>query len=299
MAMALAQPGLEQEPGEIAQEVQQTLQAAEQPGAQQPEGQDQNTFELPEGVDPEDWPLPEAINMVRLAGARNIGPDNKPVNVKLTGWCPTKSKPQQKELVVAVLERTPLSKPKNWSVEKLVKHLIENANSPIPLQELAAVPPAPPFVPVAFATTALVVATEEAPEKHRWSKARCIRMLMCICPDHRTPWARTRSHRPRTGSAGATGASCTCSRCPGDGQVLPAHAKLPVSADSDEWVISTHNAARTSIHQRARLGATTSGQCQLTGGHRIHQASANKELWVAVMGHIPTMRPKNWAVPRW
>jgi hypothetical protein len=118
-------------------------------------------------------------------------------------------------------------------------------------------------------------------------------------PDHRTPWARTRSHRPRTGSAGATGASCTCSRCPGDGQVLPAHAKLPVSADSDEWVISTHNAARTSIHQRARLGATTSGQCQLTGGHRIHQASANKELWVAVMGHIPTMRPKNWAVPRW
>ena len=77
LAMALAQPGLEQEPGEIAQEVQQALQAAEQPGAQQPEGQDQNTFELPEGVDPEDWPLPEAINMVRLAGARNIGPDNK------------------------------------------------------------------------------------------------------------------------------------------------------------------------------------------------------------------------------
>ena len=72
-----------------------------------------------------DGPDVATLEQVRLVEARKISHNNQPANKKLTGWKPQNTKPRKQELWQAILERDPKQKPKNWSIEDMVKYLMQ------------------------------------------------------------------------------------------------------------------------------------------------------------------------------
>lgn len=65
-------------------------------------------------------------NAARVAAARTIKPGW--VHIPLTEWKPTKSKPQLEHLMAEATRRLPTIKCKNWSSQKLVHWLSQNAD---------------------------------------------------------------------------------------------------------------------------------------------------------------------------
>ena len=123
------------------------LQAAESPGDAQDQ-QDSPGSTPNQGVGPDaasnqqtpgqvagvhafpDGPDVATLDKDRLVEARKISQNNQPTNKKLTGWQPQNTKPRKQELWQAILERDHKQKPKNWSIEDMVKYLMKPQESP-------------------------------------------------------------------------------------------------------------------------------------------------------------------------
>ena len=120
--------------------------------------------------------------MIRLEAARNISTTNKPTNEKLNGWKPLETKPRKDELWQAILECDSTKRPKNWSVQDMVKDLMKT--SPTTSGAQGVVGNSEGHDTVVSETTAFVaVATlpsTDALAPKRWSRGQLLMMYLIM-----------------------------------------------------------------------------------------------------------------------
>ena len=160
------------------------------PGAAQPGAGQDATPHGPAGgqggTDNREWPSPASLNPDKLAAAQQLKKDNSLwTSVKLTGWKPTKTKPTKTELWQVIMERDPKARPKAWSLDKMMEHLLA-WTGPVPDQEPPATGGPAPAPEESESPPEPDGAGERPPEPDgagvRWSKHKAAR-LICICVD--------------------------------------------------------------------------------------------------------------------
>jgi hypothetical protein len=126
------------------------------------------------------------LDKERLSAARNISESNKPEHANLNRWQPLSTKPRQKELWQAIMERNSKEKPKNWQVEDMVKYLMKTSpnmqgNQTAPQGNTEEEPQA------TVVTTMVPVLSSQSPEeqgpRQRWSRNKFARVICIICSD--------------------------------------------------------------------------------------------------------------------
>ena len=93
-----------------------------------------------EGAHEVEWPKSDHLKANKIQAARTIHKGNPPAHHKLNGWAPPGDKPTKNELWYVLLERNPTLRPKNWSVETMVKTLSEMEAQPAAQPAAGAVP---------------------------------------------------------------------------------------------------------------------------------------------------------------